>query len=247
MTIFHKSLLGAGLVLALAAQPALAKDKPAPEVTPAPTVASSAGPIVPGLGIADLEAVLLNTNAVRVGDQQRPVTYKATIDQYQARGQALQAQLQAMSQKLQKDAQAPGASQTALQQQAAAIQKLQETGKAELNTIIKPVAYSQEYVKEQVEEKLDQAVKAVMARKNVTLLLSPQSVILTTAAAYDLNQDIVNELNTAIPNATLTPPAGWEPRQIREARAQQAAQQAGASAPAPRPATKPAGPQPDSR
>ncbi|MBS0481741.1 MAG: OmpH family outer membrane protein [Proteobacteria bacterium] len=239
MNILHKSILGMGLVMALAAQPALAKDKNA---APAPAAAASSGPVVPGLGVADLEAVLANANAVRVADQQRPVTYKATIDQYQARGTALQGQLQAMSQKLQKDAQVPGANQAALQQQAGAIQKLEESGKAELNNIIKPVLYSREYVKEQVEDKLDTAVKAVMARRNVTLLLAPQAIILSTASAYDLNQDIVNELNTTIPSATLTPPTGWEPRQLREARAQQAAQQGAA----PRPAA-PAGPQPDSR
>jgi Skp family chaperone for outer membrane proteins len=243
MTTFLKPLLGAGMVLALAAQPALAAKDKTPPAAPAPVAA--AGGVIPGIGIADLDAVLVNTNAVRVADQQRPVTYKATLDQYQARGKALQTQLKAMDDKLRKDAQVPGANQALLQQQAAAMQKLQESGQNELQQIVKPVVYSREYVKEQVEDKLDQAVKAVMARKGVSLLLAPQSVILSTSQAYDLNTDIVNELNTIIPSATLSPPAGWEPRQIREARAQQAAQQ-GAAPAAPRPAT-PAGPQPDSR
>jgi hypothetical protein len=41
--------------------------------------------------------------------------------------------------------------------------------------------------------------------------------------AYNLNQDILNELNTLLPSAQLVPPTGWEPRELREARAQQAA------------------------
>lgn len=236
MKTLLKPILGAGLVLALSVQPALAQSKPA---APAAT-----GAVVPGLGVADLEAVMVNTSAFRTAEQQRPVTYKATIDQYQARGKALQAQIKAMDDKLQKDAAAPNANKAALQQQAVALQKMQESGQAELNNIIKPVVYSREYVKEQLEEKMDAAVKAVMARRNVTLLLAPQSVILSTASSYDLSQDIVNELNRVLPSATLSPPAGWEPRQIREARAAQAAQ--GTAATTPRPAT-PAGPQPDSR
>ena len=241
MNTFLKPILGAGLVLALAAQPALAaKDKNPPAAAPA-----AAGSVAPGIGIADLEAVLVNTNAVRVADQQRPVTYKATIDQYQARGKALEAQLKAMSTKAEADSKLPNANKAALQQQVVAMQQLERSGQAELNNIIKPVVYSREYVKEQVEEKMDAAVKAVMARKNITLLLAPNAVILATAQSSDLSTDIVNELNTALPSATLTPPAGWEPRQIRDARAQQAAQQAaqqGGAAPA-----RPAGPQPDSR
>ncbi|MFM9935457.1 MAG: OmpH family outer membrane protein, partial [Novosphingobium sp.] len=58
---------------------------------------------------------------------------------------------------------------------------------------------------------------------------------------YNLNQDILNELNTVIPTAQLVPPAGWMPRAQREAAAQQAAAQ-GAAAPA-----APAGKQPEGR
>lgn len=232
MKTLLKPILGAGLVLALSAQPALAQSKPA----------AAAAAVVPGLGVADLEAVMVNTSAFRTAEQQRPVTYKATIDQYQARGKALQTQIKALDDKLQKDAQVPTANKAALQQQAVALQKMQESGQAELNNIIKPVVYSREYVKEQLEEKMDAAVKAVMGRRNITLLLAPQSVILSTSTSYDLSQDIVNELNRVMPSATLVPPAGWEPRQIREARAQQAAAAPGAAKPA-----TPAGPQPDSR
>lgn len=227
-----KPVLGLGLVLSLAAQPALAQTKPAAAIA--------------GIGVADLEGVLVNTNAFRVAEQQRPVTYKATIDQYQARTKALQTQLQGLQQKLKKDAAVPNANQAALQQQLVAAQRVEEAGKNELNTLIRPVVYSREYVKEQIEEKMDAAVKTVMGRRNVSLLLSPQAVILSTASGYDLSQDIVTELNRVLPSATLTPPAGWEPRQLREARAAQAAQ--GAAQPAAAPAAAaPAATAPESR
>ena len=103
--------------------------------------------------------------------------------------------------------------------------RAQETkkGKAELQQILQPVAMSQAYVQEQIEDKLNDALKAAMNKRSVSMVLSPESVIAFNGAAYNLNQDILNELNTALPSAQLVPPAGWEPRQVRQARAQQAA------------------------
>ena len=69
-----------------------------------------------------------------------------------------------------------------------------------------------------------------MAKKKISLLLSPQAVTAFNNNGYNLNQDIVNELNTLIPSATLVPPTGWEPREVREQRAAQ--QQAQGQAPA---------------
>ena len=68
-----------------------------------------------------------------------------------------------------------------------------------------------------------------MGKSGVTLLINPQSVI-SASNAYNLNQAILTELNTALPSAQLVPPAGWEPREAREAKAAQAAR--GTAAPA---------------
>jgi hypothetical protein len=54
--------------------------------------------------------------------------------------------------------------------------------------------------------------------------------VLKADQVYNLNQDILNEVNVIIPTAALVPPAGWLPRAQREAAAQQAAQQAAAQA-----------------
>ena len=90
---------------------------------------------------------------------------------------------------------------------------------------MQPVGLSEAYVQEQIADKLDAAVKAAMAKKKISLLLSPQAVTAFNNNGYNLSQDIVNELNTLIPSATLVPPAGWEPREVREQRAQQQAAQ----------------------
>jgi Skp family chaperone for outer membrane proteins len=220
--------LAAGLALAtVAAQPALAQKKGA--AAPAAT----GGTIVQGLGVASFDAVIANSNAYKAAETQRQTTYKAQYDQAQARNTALNAQIKPMVDKFNADRQGGKVADAQLQQQAGAIQQLQENGKTELQRILQPVGLSQAYVNEQIEDKLNDAVKAAMSKKNVSILISPDAILAVNGGAYNLNQDILTELNTALPSAQLVPPAGWEPRQIREQRAQAAGQAAPAAATAP--------------
>jgi Skp family chaperone for outer membrane proteins len=256
--IRNSALLAAISLAALSAQPALAqknKDKDKEAAAAAPAAAATSN-VVQGIAVANLQAALANTDAYRVAQQQRPVTYKPQFDQAQARGNALEAQIKPMIDRFNAGRQTATtpALQQQLQNQARAIQELQEKGKQEIQQILLPVALSEAFVNEQLEEKLDQAVQKAMEKSKVSLLLQPGAVV-ARANAYDLTDEIVTELNTLLPTAQLVPPQGWEPREIREARAQQAAQQAAAArpaagaapaAPAPRPVT-PAGPQPDGR
>ena len=247
--IRNSALVAAVSLVALSANPAFAekKDKNAPAAAPAAPAATSN--VVQGIAVANLQAAIANTDAFRVAQQQRPVTYKPQIDQAQARGNALEAQIKPMIDRFNAARQGTmtPALQTQLQTQARAIQELQEKGKQEIQQILLPVSLSEAYVTEQLEDKLDQAVQNAMAKGRVSLLLQPGAV-LARANAYDITGSIVAELNLLLPAAQLVPPQGWEPREIREARAQQAAQQGGnrpAAAPA-APAT-PAGPQPEGR
>ncbi|MBV1687644.1 OmpH family outer membrane protein [Novosphingobium sp. G106] len=228
MKTLLKSFALAGLMLT-AAQPALVQ-------------AQAVGPLVPGLAVADLDGAVANSNAYKTAQQQRPVTYKAQIDQAEARRSAITAQLQPLVTKFNADRQAASPNQAALQQQAGQIQQIQQAGEQELRQILQPVGLSEAYVTEQISDKLDAAVKAAMAKKKVSLLLSPQAVLAMNNSAYNLNQDIVAELNTALPSAQLVPPAGWLPREVREQQAQQAAQQGQRPA-----ATAPAQPAPSGR
>ncbi|MBU3991879.1 MAG: OmpH family outer membrane protein [Alphaproteobacteria bacterium] len=209
------------LSVALAAALAMSVSYPA-----VPAMAAAAQEIA----YANPEGVVQNSNAVKTANQQRPVTYKAQYDRTEARRKELAAQLQAMQAKFEKDRADPKANQAALQQQYQAMQQIQESGTAELQQIMQPVAYSQAYVQEQVADKLPAAVTAAMTKRGVKLLLSQESVILESPT-YNLSPTILAELNALVPTAQLVPPAGWEPRQVREARAQQAAQ-GGKEAPA---------------
>lgn len=226
MKILLKSAMAAALMAGVAPLPVLAQTAPAPAVA--------------GIAVANIEGAIGGSQANQTALQQRQVTYKAQIDAAEARGKALNAQIQPLVEKYQRDSRAAGANQAALAQQVQQIQSIRDAGQQELQRMLQPVALSEAYVGEQIQDKLDQAVKAAMAKKKVSLLLNPQAVVLVTNQAYNLTPDIVTELNALIPSAQLVPPAGWEPREVREARAAQ--QRQGAA-----PAQQPAGPQPQGR
>ncbi len=217
-TLVKSAALASSLVLAnIAVQPAVAQDK--------------GGTVVQGLAVASFDAVIANSNAYKSAEQQRQTTYKAQYDQAKSRSEALNAQLKPLVDKFNAERQASKPNQATLQQQAQQIQQIQENGQREIQQILAPVAMSQAYVNEQIEDKLDAAVKAAMNKKKVSLLLSPEAILAVNGSAYNLNQEILSELNAALPSAQIVPPSGWEPRQIREARAQQSAAQPQAAAP----------------
>jgi Skp family chaperone for outer membrane proteins len=229
MKTFSKSLVAASLLLA-GSQIAM--------------VAPAAAQSVKGIAVANPTAIVALSNAFKVAEQQRPVTYKAQLDQANARKAQIEAQLRPMATKLQADAQAPNAAtnQAALQQQYAQIQQIEQSGQNEINQILQPVALSRAYVVEQIGDKLEQATKQAMAKKGIEILLDSGSVI-NAGEPYNLNQSILNEVNVILPSAQLVPPAGWLPRAQREQQAQQqgAASAAPAAAAPVAPSTKPKG------
>jgi len=222
-------LVSSMAIAMVAAQPALAA-----KAAPVAASTGEGGTVVPGIAVASFDAVIGNSNAFKTADAQRQTTYKAQFDQAKSRNDALNAQIKPLVDKFNADRAGGKVADSVLQQQVVSIQTLQENGRNELQRILAPVSLSQAYVNEQIEDKLNDAVKAAMKKKSISLLLSPDAILAVNGGAYNLNQDILNELNTLLPSAQLVPPSGWEPRQIREQRAQaQAAQGAQPAAPAP--------------
>ncbi|MFV0643000.1 MAG: OmpH family outer membrane protein [Sphingomonadaceae bacterium] len=211
------------LGLALAATPMLA----------APVMAQQ---IVKGIGVVSMPAVVANSQAYKTAEQQRQTTYKAQIDQAEARRQQVAAQLQPMVDKFNADRQAASPNQQALQQQANQIAQLRQSAQDELVRMLQPVALSQAYVDEQIQDQLTAAVQNAAKKKSVTLILDPtQGAIIYADAGYNMTQDVINELNTLLPSAQIVPPQGWEPREVREQRAAAAQQQGGAQQAGPAP------------
>ena len=116
-----------------------------------------------------------------------------------------------------------------MQQQASQIQQMQQAGQAELQQILAPVALSQAYVEEQIQDQLNTAVENAARAQGVSLVISPD-VVLFAEATHNLNEAVLQQLNTLIPSAQLVPPQGWLPREMRE---QQEAAAAATTAPAP--------------
>jgi Skp family chaperone for outer membrane proteins len=202
--------------------------------------APAAAQMVRGIAVANPTAIVALSNAYKVAEQQRPVTYKPQIDQANARKTQIENQLRPLATKLQTDARAANPNQASLQQQYAQIQQIEQSGQNEINTILQPVALSRAYVVEQIGDKLEQATRQAMTRQKVDLLLDSGAVI-NAPETYNLNQAILNELNTILPSAQLVPPAGWLPRAQREAQAQQAAAQGQQPATPAQPAARPTG------
>jgi Skp family chaperone for outer membrane proteins len=223
MKILLKPVLAAGLVLTAS--------------IPAFTTTVVAQQVAQGVGVVSLPAAIANSNAFTVAEQQRPVTYKPQLDAASARRDQLTAQLQPMYDKFRTD-QAANVAQATLQQQAAQIQQIEQSGQRELTQIVQPVALSRAYVQEQIEDMLDDAVQATATKKKITLILDASSgAVVFAGAQYNVTQDVINELNTMLPTAQLVPPPGWLPREARQqqeaAAAAQAAQNGAAPATAP--------------
>jgi hypothetical protein len=204
----------------------------APSFAQKAAAAPAAAPAVNGVAWANIEAAEAASVAFKTAETQRPVTYKQYYDQAEARSNALSAQLKPLVDKFNVDRAAANPNQASLQQQATTIQQLQQNGQQELQRIMLPVAYSQAYVAEQIEAKLPQAVNAAMAKRGVSLLFKPDAFHQVNGPAYNLTADITAQIDALVPSAQITPPAGWEPREVREAKAQQAGQAAPAAAPA---------------
>ena len=242
MTKSLKLAGGIALALSLLSQPLTAQTRPA---AAAPTAAPRAA-IVPGVGVADLQAVVFSSNAYRAGIQNRAAQYKQVIDAAQARARQIDAELTRLINQFNADRTAKKPEAT-LQAEVNQIQRVRAQGEEEIKRMMAPVDLSEAYIIEQITDKLPQAVQNVLSKRGISLLLTPGSVYFANPA-YDVSAAIVQELNILVPSVQVVPPQGWVPREVREQQAQQ--QRAPQPAPAtgrPAPAPRPAGPQPEGR
>ena len=175
-----------------------------------------AAPVSAQVAVADLNAAVDQSAAMQAAATQIKTTYKAQIDAFNLRQQALQTQLQPLAQELQTLQANPSTPQATLQTKAQAFQARRDAAQKELSGLSvafqRPLAYAQE----QVVDKLDGAVKSAMTAKNVTILIKPDAVMTATPAG-DLTPDIIAQLNNAVKTVSTTPPAGWQPGQQQQA------------------------------
>ena len=189
---------------------------------PAAIVSTSATAQVGGVAVADPEAAVANSKAWATARTQIQTTYKAQIDQANARRQAISTELQPLVDAYQKAAAAPGATEASLRSQATAIQTKEQAGNAELQRLTAPASRAQAYALEQISAKLPDAVSAAVRAKNVSLLLRPNAALFAQPAA-DITAAITAELDRTVPTVGITPPANWQPGQQQQGAAPAAA------------------------
>lgn len=214
-SMFKKAALAAAASLAIAgATPALAQSRL-------------------GVAVVNVEQAVFESNAYTTARTQMQTTYKAQIDQFNARNTAIQADLQAKQTALQTALNAAGGKPTpAIETQYGAFQKAQTDARAELERLGQPIQLAQAYVEEQIGAKLSDALKGAMSAAKVDLLLKPEATV-SYQPAVDITAQLKAQINTLVPSVSITPPAGWRP----------GGQQQQGAAPAPAPAAQPAKPQ----
>lgn len=181
-----------------------------------------------GVGVVSLDRAVGQSNAFRVAMEQMQVTYKASIDSYNARQTALDTELKQKSTALETALKAAAGKPTpALQTQYEALQKRGQEAQQELNTLGRPIALARAYAQEQIVAKLSDALKAAMNKTKVDLVLKEDATE-SFQPYVDITAAVTTELNALVPSVGIVPPAGWQPGQ---------AQQPAAAGSAPKPAT----------
>lgn len=185
------------------------------------------------IAVVNIEQAVGQSSAAQTAGQQMQVTYKATIDQFNARQTALNTELQQKQTAFQAAAQAagqtpPAATQTKLQADYTALQRRAQEAQAELQRLEQPLSLARAYVLEQIGAKLSEAMRNVMTKNKIDMLVKADAAEAFVPTA-DVTRLLVTEINALVPSVSITPPAGWQPGQTQQG----AAPAAGAAAPAP--------------
>ncbi len=212
-----------------------------------PILAAPAFAQAKGVGVADVRVAAARSTAFSVASQQIETTYKAQIDQQQARGQTLQAEINVLIAKFNEEQKKTPQNQAALQAAGQAVQSKRQAAQAELGQIGAPVELAIAYVEDQISVRMNEAIKAAMTAKKIDLLLNPDAV-LARENNVDITDAVVTELNRILPSVSTAVPAGYQAGQLIQQRNQQLMDQARAAQPGAQPAAPaPAGTPPTTR
>lgn len=167
------------------------------------------------IAVVDIDRAIGQSAAATTASQQMQVTYKANIDQLNTRRTALQTEIQQKQTALQTAAQAagqnpPAATQTNLQNQYNELQRRAQEAQAELQQLEQPLQLARAYVLEQIGQRLSDAMRNVMTKNKIDLLVKAEAAEAFQPSA-DVTNLLVQEINALVPSVGITPPAGWVP------------------------------------
>lgn len=166
-----------------------------------------------GIAVADIDKAVNDSSAATTARTQMQTTYKANIDNFNARKTALDAELKQKAEAFQAAVKAAGGKPTpALQTQYEALQKAQQDAQAELQRIGQPIALANAYVEEQISAKIGDALKAAMTKGKVDLVLQPNATV-SYQPSVDITAAVTTEINALVPSVSIVPPPSWKPGQ----------------------------------
>lgn len=166
--------------------------------------------------VIDIQGAVAESAAFKTATGQIQTTYKPQIDAYNTRAQALQKELEPAQKELQTLQANPATPKATLDAKVNAFRTRTQAAQTELARLAMPFARPTAYAREQIEEKLEQAIKAAMVAKKVNLVINPEAIVAINPGA-NLTPDVVTQLNALVKTVSITPPAGWEPGQQRQA------------------------------
>ncbi len=199
-------------------------------------VAVPAAAQVNGIGVSDPAIAIASAQALGTAYQQINTTFQAQRTQIEGLQQQYETQRRQFD--TNNDGQLSEAEQQAAAANTAALQQLQ-TLEQQIQQVQAPIQLARIYVIEQIAMQFGAAVQQVVTANNVSLILTPGSVVYASEQA-DVTDEIVAKLNTLVPTVSTSVPAGWQPQRqsvqlyqevqqmlVTAAQAQAAQQQAG--------------------
>ena len=186
-------------------------------VAPSMLVAAT-GAQAQAVAIADPNTAITKSKAFVAAMAQIRTQYKVQLDQVEARRAVIQKEIDPLLATL--DTNRDGnlsddevnAAQAAKSPALAQIQQKQAAAQQELGKLEEPAARAQAYAIEQISAKLQSALQAAIAERNVSVLLKPAAVMFVQPTA-DLTPVITAKLDGLVPSVSITPPANWQPGQ----------------------------------
>ena len=186
-------------------------------VAPSMLVAAT-GAQAQAVAIADPNTAITKSKAFVAAMTQIRAQYKVQLDQVDARRAAIQKEIDPLLATL--DTNRDGtvsedevnAAQAAKNPALATIQQKQATAQQELGKLEEPAARAQAYAIEQISAKLQAALQAAIAERNVSVLLKPAAVMFVQPTS-DLTPVITAKLDSMVPSVGINPPANWQPGQ----------------------------------
>jgi Skp family chaperone for outer membrane proteins len=169
-----------------------------------PAAASAQAVPAANVAVVDLEKVTTDCNACKTA----AAALRTQVEALKSRQTALATPLAAEQKSIQAavDALKGKDADAALQARIKAFQTKQQQGAQELTAQEQQVQRNQQYIQQQIAEKLGPIYQSVMQKRGANILMETGSTLATTTSV-DVTADVVAGLNASLPNIQTAAPA----------------------------------------